>query len=149
MKLLELINQVPWEDVEKSFIDYYGCHFQTLKKRMRKKKLSKFKFAFEKLCSIEPQDTNMRIVVYKGIEDGEIWADVSGLDGTLQKVSEDYDPATDSAYANEEVRYGLAFTSWSKWVGMEIEQKSLEAFNHSEIVAHCLWELSFNGFISE
>lgn len=144
MKFLELINDEPWEEVEKSFTHYYGQYFQEFKKRIRKKKLSRFKKTYEQLRNLDPKYSEWRIIVCKVRSDGEVNAVVSGLDGTLYKDSKDYNPDTHSEYANEELPHGLSFTDWSEWLGMDIETVSFEVFSKSEVAAHCLWELTFN-----
>ena len=42
--------------------------------------------------------------------------------------------------------YALEFTSWAKWLGYEVEQATLKKMPKEEIVAHCLWEMTFIGF---
>jgi hypothetical protein len=42
--------------------------------------------------------------------------------------------------------YALEFTSWVKWLGYEVEQVTLKKIPREEIVAHCLWEMTFVGF---
>jgi hypothetical protein len=45
-----------------------------------------------------------------------------------------------------EVSFGLDFKPWNEWLGMNLEPNSLEQFSHEEIVAHCLWEMTFYSF---
>jgi hypothetical protein len=42
--------------------------------------------------------------------------------------------------------YALEFTSWAKWLGYEVDQATLKKMPKEEIVAHCLWEMTFIGF---
>ena len=42
--------------------------------------------------------------------------------------------------------YALEYTSWAKWLGYEVEQATLKKMPKEEIVAHCLWEMTFIGF---
>lgn len=42
--------------------------------------------------------------------------------------------------------YALEFTSWATWLGYEVEQATLKKMPKEEIVAHCLWEMTFIGF---
>lgn len=42
--------------------------------------------------------------------------------------------------------YALQYTPWSKWLGYEVAQSVLKKFSKEEIVAHCLWEMTFAGF---
>jgi len=42
--------------------------------------------------------------------------------------------------------YALEYTPWSKWLGYEVDKKVLIKMPKEEIVAHCLWEMTFMGF---
>lgn len=42
--------------------------------------------------------------------------------------------------------YALEYTPWSKWLGYEVDEKVLKKMPKEEIVAHCLWEMTFMGF---
>ncbi|MBI4824937.1 MAG: hypothetical protein HY807_00745 [Nitrospirae bacterium] len=42
--------------------------------------------------------------------------------------------------------YALEYTPWSKWLGYEVDKKVLKKIPKEEIVAHCLWEMTFMGF---
>jgi hypothetical protein len=42
--------------------------------------------------------------------------------------------------------YALEFASWAQWLGYEVEQATLKKMPKEEIVAHCLWEMTFIGF---
>jgi hypothetical protein len=37
-------------------------------------------------------------------------------------------------------------TSWEEWMGMSINEKALKDFTPSEILAHCLLEMTLTGF---
>jgi len=45
--------------------------------------------------------------------------------------------------------YALEYTTWSKWLGYEVSQNLLKKMPKDEIVAHCLWEMTFAGFTQE
>jgi len=45
--------------------------------------------------------------------------------------------------------YALEYTSWSKWLGYEVDKKVLKKMPKEEIVAHCLWEMTFMGFTQD
>lgn len=44
------------------------------------------------------------------------------------------------------MRYGIEFIPWIDWVSMFVTSDTLELLNPTEIVAHCLWEMTYNGF---
>jgi hypothetical protein len=75
--------------------------------------------------------------------------DVAGRDGTLNRELEDFQHLKDSSddeYADVEVDYSLSFHPWTSWLGMLIGSETLREFSPSNIVAHCLWEMTFHGF---
>lgn len=43
----------------------------------------------------------------------------------------------------------IEFTAWNEWQGMDIDKKSLQNFSELEIIAHCLYEMTFVGFEEE
>lgn len=51
--------------------------------------------------------------------------------------------------SNSKIKYGLEFTSWQNWISMFITKETLENFSGEEIVAACLYELTFFGFTEE
>lgn len=50
---------------------------------------------------------------------------------------------------NDSVRYGMEFCPWVDWVSMFITQESLDNFSKEDIVAGCLYEMTFFGFTEE
>ena len=42
--------------------------------------------------------------------------------------------------------WALELTRWELWLGMEIAPSTLQRYSLSEIVAHCLYEMSFCGY---
>lgn len=50
---------------------------------------------------------------------------------------------------NSSVRYGMEFRTWVDWVSMFITQESLDNFSKEDIVAGCLYEMTFFGFTEE
>lgn len=43
-------------------------------------------------------------------------------------------------------RWGLADSSWERWLGYYISENALREFKSCVIVALCLWEMTWNGF---
>ena len=43
----------------------------------------------------------------------------------------------------------IEFEPWETWLGMEIEKPTHERLTSAEIVVHCLWEMTFQGFDQE
>jgi hypothetical protein len=137
----EVITDTPWADVARHLrTDYPRCD------------LPGHARAYEILQGLEAQANPMRIVV-KILEPegpGDLAeVDVFGLNGTLRRDHEAF--AAEAAKGtlespNQEMPYALDLTPWEEWLGMEVDPGSLEPFNRAELVAHCLWELTFHGF---
>jgi hypothetical protein len=102
------------------------------------KNISGYKQVFEKLLFMNPDDSEISIVVthQKDDLDGEHYVDVSGKYN--KPISEE-----------EKFSQAIEFTAWSKWLGMEISQDSLLHFSELEIISHCLHEMTFVGFDEE
>lgn len=45
--------------------------------------------------------------------------------------------------------YAIEYTSWSKWLGCEVDKQVLKKMTKEEITAHCLWEMTFAGFTQD
>ena len=50
---------------------------------------------------------------------------------------------------NDIMRYCMEFCPWVDWVSMFITQESLDNFSKEDIVAGCLYEMTFFGFTEE
>ncbi len=47
---------------------------------------------------------------------------------------------------NEQISYAIEFSSWCVWNGMIVGQESIDNFGEIDVIAHCLWEMTFCGF---
>ena len=72
-------------------------------------------------------------------------------------VHDDYDNTdyidVSGYYINPEERVNtytnslsIEFTPWNEWLNMPIDNQSLKIFSELEIIAHCLFEMTFIGF---
>lgn len=46
----------------------------------------------------------------------------------------------------DEQTYGIEFNSREQWLGMHLTEDSLKNYSAEDIIAHCLWEMTFFGF---
>lgn len=85
---------------------------------------------FSTLRTLRPRLSDMDIVI-KEIEDegGEIWIDVSGR--------------------KDEELVAIEFVDWAEWLGMVVDAGTCCRYTPTEILAHCVWEMSFFGFDEE
>lgn len=42
--------------------------------------------------------------------------------------------------------WALEYTTWDKWLGYEVDVKTLKNYSKIDIVAHCMWEMTWAGF---
>jgi len=91
---------------------------------------------------LQPEESDMNIVFTECDcdmdEESEIktYVDVSG-----RKKEKDKNSMTDS--------YAIEFVEWKKWLGMDLENETMNNFNELEIIAHCLYEMTFYGYTRE
>ncbi len=46
----------------------------------------------------------------------------------------------------DEQAYGIEFISREEWLGMHLTDDTLKNYSNEDIIAHCLWEMTFFGF---
>lgn len=133
MKLKDLIISNNWLSVELSLLRLYPD---------QKKIIDEYRNVFEKLRFLEPEDYDMSIVLteYNCDKDDEsekgTYVDVSGRKSIKEK-----NILTDS--------YAIEFIEWKNWLGMDLATETTKNFSDLEIVAHCLYEMTFVGYEEE
>lgn len=143
MKFAELIATVTWTDVRDQLLSNYP---------EVKGSIKKYGSVFMELKKLKPVKSGMRIIIQETFReeiDESPFTEVTGRDGTLNKDLKDFKysgKSIDSDYANSETDYALELTPWEKWLGMEIDTGTLKKYMPTQIVAHCLWEMTFLGF---
>jgi hypothetical protein len=143
MKLKELIFTTNWRGVKSSLLRTYPHS---------KRSIGKFQNVFDTLLSLHPHGTKMRLFVEEDVSQGEgeeSRVDVFGKDGTLNKDLADFRHFRETAsedFANSETSFALELVPWEKWLGMELDSSALQGYANPDIVAFCLWEMTFFGF---
>ncbi len=143
MQLCHLISATDWIDVERSLPEQYPDALESA---------DAYRETFLHLRRLQPVATAMRICLRTAFRPGlddEPFVEVVGRNGTLNRDLEDFHclgKAEDSAYALSEAEFAIELEPWSEWLGMEIEPETLAKHQASEIVAHCLWEMTCFGF---
>lgn len=127
MTFKQLIESNTWTDISPIFLNLYPD---------AEEDLLGYELVFKKLESIIPEKTEVSIIISKEKDGEEDYFDVSGLHNN-PKSKEDKYPQ------------GLELTSWNKWLGMDIHKQTLKGYSELEIIAHCLYEMSFAGFSEE
>lgn len=134
MEFQNLIKSHNWLSVELTLINLYP---------EQKELIDDYKKVFENLQTLDAEIDEMLIVLkeyhYENEDDiyFKTYVDVSG-----RKLGEkNYDSMTDS--------YAIEFIKWEKWLGMSLAPETIENFSELEIIAHCLFEMTFCGYEQE
>jgi len=133
IKLYDLIKSNNWLSVEMTLRRLYPD---------QKSMTDEIRNVFEKLKFLEPEESDMTIVLTEYDSDTdddseiETYVDVSG-----RKKENDNNSLTDS--------YAIEFVVWKKWLGMDLLTETTNNFNELEIIAHCLYEMTFYGYTEE
>lgn len=143
MTLFELLESVRWPDTKAfllwSYPDVAGF-------------LDDYRLVLAKLRKSVPIESNMRIILNEtnreGLDD-EPFIEVVGRNGQLNRDQCDFkyfQDAVDTEYANSETDFSLSLVPWEQWLGMQIDIGTLDKFSAPQIVAYCLWDMTFHGF---
>ena len=141
MKFYDLIDRYTWAEVYPALFQLYPD---------QEKGAEGYRQVYETLCSLSPVETNMRICIESVTNDldGEIYEDVSGKDGrTRREASPEID--WDDEQGRIEESFGIEFTDWAEWLGMEIDAETATRYSELEIIGRCLWEMTFFGYTQE
>lgn len=115
-----------------------ACTFKNVKEALlrlypdQKKVINGYEYVFETVRHMRPRYNKEEMVIDIGKvgRSRNAYFSVSGV--CIQK-------GTQQSYAIE-------FTPWSEWLGCEVDKQVLKKMPKDEIVAHCLWEMTFWGF---
>lgn len=129
MKLESVLKNSKWEKVQEAFIiEYPDPKFTD--------HMDLFKEVYIELGKLEPLTSDFKIRIERIPEINEQDKDFISVSG----IRKEHDFSE---------RYGLSITMWEKWLGMEMEHETIRDFNYNEIIAYCLYEMTFYGFDQE
>lgn len=131
MKFSELIKSNSWLSVELILLQLYPDE---------KNRISDYEKVFDALKFQESTDTKTSIIIswVKDDFDNQGYVDVSGCERTDNQITNEQNHSL-----------ALEFTSWDKWLGMDVDEKTLKDFTELEIISHCLYEMTFISFDQE
>jgi hypothetical protein len=126
MKLGEIIKSNNWLSVELTLLNLYPD---------QEKNLAAYRSIYEDLQHMEPDESEIEIVIEQDYDEESEEYGVGNVYGI------------DHASTND-VNNGVAleFTKWNKWLGMRIHELTTTTFTELEIIAHCLYEMTFMGY---
>jgi hypothetical protein len=133
MKLGDLVKSNNWLSVQITLLQIYPDQLNML---------DEYQGVFEKLKILDPTNYDLDIVLETYDCDPNFestqntYVDVSG-----RKKNPDPDAITDG--------YALEFLDWDKWLGMDLAEETILHFSELEIIAHCLYEMTFVDYEEE
>ena len=127
MTLKELYTNTTWPSVREELFSFYPDLM---------KKETGYQKVYEQIPSIEPQKSTSEILFTFIVEKEPEYDSYIHLSG-IETNSDSKDS------------HSLELTSWEEWMGMSINEKTLKDFTPSEILAHCLIEMTLTGFDPE
>ncbi len=97
-----------------------------------------FQRVFEQLKSLSPQPSGIVIRLTEIVDDEDEYVEVDGYYA---------DGRVDEHTLNDAL--ALDFTPWNQWLGMLMDDQAFGEFTELEIIAHCLYEMTFISFDQE
>ena len=143
MKLNRLLATQSWEEVWATLLRLYPD---------QEEGIEHYRYVFETLNTLNPDETTMRICIEAIVDEdtGATYHDVSGKDGTLHKEQIDGpEEFRQGDLGDQEVSWAIEIRDWAEWLGMEIDPDTLTRYAEPDIIAHCLWEMTYFGFTPE
>ena len=131
MKFTDLIKTNSWLSIEIVLLQLYADE---------KKNISAYEQIFNDLQLMEAVACGISIVV-SNEQDAFDESEYVNVSGRENNPNEDPNKLTDSL--------AIEFTPWNEWLGMDIDKATLQDFTELEIIAHCLYEMTFIGFEEE
>lgn len=131
MKFSGFIKSNSWLSVELVLLQLYPDE---------KYRISAYEKVFDDLKFLESTDTEISIALswVKDDFDNLEYVDVSGCERSDTQLPDEQNHLL-----------ALEFTSWDKWLGMDVDEKTLQNFTELEIISHCLYEMTFVSFDQE
>ena len=127
MILKDLIQECKWNNVRYELLEEYSDVFDIIKS---------FEQVYSQLKKLEPKQNRIKI--------------------KIQKVNDIYNEnkgfvAVSGIMKGQELgsTYNISAINWQDWLGMEIENETINKFSFNQIVSYCLYEMTFFGFDQE
>lgn len=100
--------------------------------------LTAYEEVYQKLLLMSPEESDLSIELEYLTDDfdGKNYVGVAGKYNNPKNEHETFSQA-------------IEFEPWRKWLGMTVTKETISKFSELEIVAHCLFEMTFVGFDEE
>lgn len=137
--LRDLIMETDFKDVWSCLIRHHDIN--------NKNSINNFERLYRELVGFTPslndKNTYIYIKAFQEDEDGEACC-VDEFDENDMKLYFDVSGKDDEGWG-----CSLVAASFEDWVGYYIYEETLKKFTYPNIIAHCLWEMTFFGFEQE
>jgi hypothetical protein len=134
VKFKDLVKSHSWLSIEITLLNLYPDQEEIIEE---------YKRIFDSLQILEPDNSEMLIVLTvfecdttEENEPATTYVDISG-----RKLFPEINSISDS--------YAIEFVKWEKWLGMDLAPETSDNFSELEIIAHCLYEMTFCGYEQE
>ncbi|WP_010663797.1 DUF6557 family protein [Marinilabilia salmonicolor] len=127
MTLKDIYRKTTWSSVREKLFSFYPD---------LKKNEAGYQKVYEQMPLIRPQKSTSEILlsfIEEEEPEFESFINLSAIE-TNSNPPESYSPM---------------FSSWEEWMGMSVNETTLRDFTSSEILAHCLLEMTLTGFNPE
>jgi PHP family Zn ribbon phosphoesterase len=131
MTLKQLISRQGWLNIEAALRNEYPNE---------QNNLADYEAVYHKLLLLSETETDLQIVL-KQIRQTDITGEGRSYVDVVGKKQTPHIADADLA-----IGYALNFTPWAEWLAMPVTSRTLQSFPESEIIAHCLWEMTFHSF---
>lgn len=142
--LKQLVMDIDWSNVSGSILEAYPG---------QEKNLEGYEKVFKELKDMDSVKSNDRIRLTECVDDFENmkYVDVTICNNTTywqlwDKEGRGKYDEPNGEWAEKEVEWGSDFLPWNQWLGMSIDDVTMDSFNTYAIVAHCLFNMTFWGF---
>ena len=136
----QLLAQVDWPEIKAALCNQMGVEPAAISSHQK---------VYEHILSLPACPSGFALVIARQ-EDG-------GNDGSIEVSARWARPVSE---APTEIRqalldegrdtcFGFELESWQNWLGLLVGQDTLGAFTQAEIVAACVWEMSYVAFEEE
>ena len=141
MRLDRILELAPWEETEACFRRDY-CGARGMEGQDDDEFVQLHKGVYQQLCIMKAEPDEFVINIDTVDADGE------PVD-TTAKDREHFFSVFGRKPGDDKGKWSLEVTPWERWLGMAVAATVLRRFSAPEIIAHCLWEMSFDGYTQD
>lgn len=129
IRLIDILKKVNFEVVFACICKWYNN---------QEKSKEGYREVFNKLLQMTPKKHNL----------SDLFINVEKQKDEFSEENTEY-LDTDGIDMSNGKRYGIEFMPWIDWISMFITKETLDSITNEEIVAACLYEMTFFGFEEE